>query len=456
MDTIAQANRWNREYFGSALSPEVLSVLTHAGVHEQSAFFERIFRRMHACGFSPRDFSPHLALLMAKEVSAIIGVGKVSVRRDHHIAFDGTEGPGPPITSSGRLAWFDRYLADNQWRCANTISTFLDVGCGFPPHTTRETARHFSQMSLVGMDLHLPSFRVADDHDFAFYDERGEFLYLAPRDGKAASWARTQREFDDRVAFFAGLVEEANGEPRRIGAGIPSIEVTTDLPVSFELPNLRLERGAIGAKLQHRFDCIRAATVLVWFGPEFQCQAMDWVRESLNPNGVFFRITNCGDGSQNRYSTYQLQDDRLVLREFAFSLDNLRPVVDAATWSSLTEQEEDTDRLVELCGVLAANHDFRVRYNTVVDEFLALNNVGRRDESGYFHVIPVEDDASQATTSAGTVAANTTKVRTTLRRLDRLLVDQDLVAEAADVLRKHGYESRVNEAGHVGVLAWPR
>ncbi|MFQ5704526.1 MAG: hypothetical protein ACE5HT_10950 [Gemmatimonadales bacterium] len=100
-----------------------------------------MFRNMKRARIEAHDFSQFLAWAVGSVVSKFLP--------------GAWGGAIPPVTQPGRHATIDEYMAQSQWRSLEPGSTLLDIGCGFPPVTTADTARRFPEVDVVGAD---PSF----------------------------------------------------------------------------------------------------------------------------------------------------------------------------------------------------------------------------------------------------------------------------------------------------------
>ena len=110
---------------------------------EVQSWIERMARQMKAQRFDGRDLNEVLAWVLGALLAKILP--------------GAWGGAVPPITLEGRHTAIDDYLERNPWRALVSGDRFLDLGCGFPPLTTMDSAKRFPGVQLTGAD---PSFAV--------------------------------------------------------------------------------------------------------------------------------------------------------------------------------------------------------------------------------------------------------------------------------------------------------
>jgi hypothetical protein len=85
--------------------------------------------------------------------------------------------------------------------------------------------------------------------------------------------------------------------------------------------------------------------------------------------------------TEARYSVYQRCDNQLVPKEFAFTLDNVRPFT-LTSWFCLHDRERETFLLANLVGILRADDGFRRDFDARLDGMLAEHGTWIRQEDG--------------------------------------------------------------------------
>ena len=204
---------------------------------------------------------------------------------------------------------------------------------------------------------------------------------------------------------------------------------------SYERPNLKLMQAGLGAETPPA-DIIRVFNVLFYFDAAFRSRAEQWALRTLRSGGLFL----CGaDGNQTfeaRYSVYRKEHGNLVPKEFAFSLDNLRPPA-VMPWFCLHNDEKETFVLAKLLGVLRADEPFRLDYDSRVDELLAENRMLVRQEDGFLAAAPDQLPVSEW--------------QPVYLEMQNRLLQEGFVERAVSVLKRAGYHAWINPVGHVAV-----
>ena len=224
----------------------------------------------------------------------------------------------PPITMRGRHRRIDDYLAVNPWTSLGAGSVVLDLGCAFPPLTTVDTATRFPAWQVIGVDC----------------------------------------AFGDQTAHHGAH----------------------DSIKEYERSNLSFIQAGFGEKLPQA-DAVRSMNVLMYYGPGFRARVDLWLTGILRPGGLFLCGANGGLSVESRYSIYRNEDGHLAAREFAFSLDNVRPFT-GVPWFTLHDGERETWMLARLVGVLRADEDSRRDYDARLDELLAKSRILDRSADG--------------------------------------------------------------------------
>ena len=190
--------------FGGRLSPEVRDLMAPlAGESDEvQAFIERMCRTMRRQRIGAEDLSETLAWSIAYFLPKILpGAWGGSV---------------PPITSEGRHRTIDDYLECNPWRALGPGDRFLDLGCGFPPVTARDTARRFPDVRVTAPDPSFARYLVRHGNgDYACFGPDTELLYFQPGTNAVERWEELYRDPEDTRRRFRGhllaALEERDG-----------------------------------------------------------------------------------------------------------------------------------------------------------------------------------------------------------------------------------------------------
>ncbi|WP_158884478.1 CheR family methyltransferase [Amycolatopsis anabasis] len=420
---VTLARRLNTAYFEGRLSPAAEAAL--AGLETAGAdareLADRMFRLMRLARFEATDLSPFTAWLLG-----------FSVPRTVPSAWRGAV---PPVTMAGRHRKIDDYLATNPWHRPDTDPVFVDLGCGFPPFTTIETAHRFPGWRVIGVDPAFGRYLVHDAAgNYALFDSEDRLRYYQAGNYDPAPEASHAR-FHDLLRRLLPLLTESGEAVAEFG------RLTRDPLRQYEKGNLGLRPGEIGAfELDGGADVIRCLNVLMYFDQDFRERALRWAARLLRPGGLFLCGSNWIDSASSRYTVYQKESGELVAREFAFSIENVRPI-ELAPWYALHDDNLENLRNAHAVGTLRADADFRRRFDARLDALLAELGVCPRGADGYL------GDSAEG------------RAPDELARCSALLAErldsEGFVDDAVAVLRRAGFEAWRNGAGHVAMRPVP-
>ena len=316
---------------------------------------------MKMCRLEPRNISPAMAWSIAKLMSPVL--------------VSAATGGVPSITMGERHCRIDDYLAANPWTALGAGSIVLDMGCGFPPLTTVDTAARFPGWRVIGVD-------------------------------------RTFK--DDNVDCSAHH---------------------SDALKSFQRGNLAFIQAGFGESLPTA-DAVRCMNVLIYYGSAFRARAESWLASILRPGGLLLCGANGWRSVESRYSVYRNEDGRLAAREFAFSLDNVRPF-SGVPWFTLHDGERETWMLANVVGILRSNENFRRDYDARLDRLLENNHILDRGSDGRLRTpsdpIPPRE------------------WRAVYERILGCMEEEGFVDRAVSVLKAAGFRAWRNVAGHAAI-----
>jgi hypothetical protein len=416
--------------FGSRSAADRFPVLkrTENERAEAKEFIERAFRLMAISKAVPENISPSLAWFLGVMITGLLPGAWGNVV--------------PPLTYEDRHKLIDRYLAANRWAEFPDGTVLLEMGCGFPPQTALDAARDFPRWQVIGADVRFDPYVLYDsDGNYACMDSAGGVRYFQPGPSNRTTFrslyndeAATFRHFGD---LFAELREKLpvsrNGECTAIeheGARLVCNPIR-----SYEGPNLTLIQAGLGEDVPPA-NIIRVFNVLFYFDSAFRTRAEQWALRTLLPGGLFLCGADAAKTLEARYSVYRKEQDALVRKEFAFSLDNMRPPT-IVTFFCLHDQEKETFELAKLVGVLNSDEEFRAGYDLRLDELLAEKKILIRQADGF--LAPPRDAIDATAWTAARVA------------IHQQLAEEGFVDRAVSVLKRAGYHAWKNPVGHLAV-----
>ena len=145
----------------------------------------------------------------------------------------------PPLTSRGRHRKLDAYIRQLSWPGAAGRPVFIDLGCGFPPATTVDTADTLPDWSVYGIDPSFFRFALYDaEGHYALFDRNGEFQYCQSPVKPLNETPEAVRErfqslfFDLRPTWQFPMITPAQQLPRTVASSSPTTSATTKRKVS--------------------------------------------------------------------------------------------------------------------------------------------------------------------------------------------------------------------------------
>jgi SAM-dependent methyltransferase len=415
---------------GSRPSAQHMAVLKKAENErpEVKEFLERAFRLMVISNLAPEHMTPGLAWILGVMIPRLLPGAWGNVV--------------PPFTLEDRHKLINAYLNANPWGQFGEDTVLLEMGCGFPPQTALDAARDFPRWQVIGADLRFDPYVLYDpEGNYACMDSDGGVRYFHPGTANGANfmslYSDTSSTFQRFRAMFAALREKlpVSDHDKCVSIEHDGARLVHNPIRSYERPNLKLMQAGLGEETPQA-DIIRVFNVLLYFDSPFRSRAEQWALRTLRPGGLFL----CGaDGSltsEARYSVYRNEHGHLVPKEFAFSLDNVRPP-SVMPLFCLHHEEKETFALAKLIGVLRSDEEFRRDYDSRVDELLAENRIWIRHEDGSLTAPP--DQLSSPEWMAA------------LHAMQKRLEQEGFADRAVSVLKRAGYQAWINPVGHVAV-----
>ena len=421
----------NREYFDGQLSPTVLKLLTMlpSQTLEGQQFLERIFRLMRMSNFQANDFSHQLAWILGAIVPKILP--------------GAWGGIVPPITSADRHQKIDEYIQLKLSDMATAEARLIDLGCGFPPVTTIATTKRFENWQIIGLDPSFPEYIVYDANgDYASFNQDGEIQYFQSGVLEIDRWDKMFQNPEETRLRFSRLFEQLIGDlpvsdPLKATAIEKNAIKLIKNPVkNYETKQLSFLRGGIGQFDIQGADIIRCFNVLFYFDRAFRHQTLKWVVDNLKPNGTFICGSNDPLGTLCKYTMYLKEGEDLVEKEFAFSIDNLRPL-GIVTWFTLHEDDYETCRVVDAIGTIRADSEFCRDFDIALDAILTELGLCPRGEDGYLGGIDPSIPPMQ--------------IGERFLEIENRLAQSGYVDRAISVLQKTGYNASRNSIGHIAI-----
>jgi hypothetical protein len=427
-DDVTQMNDL---YFAGQLSPAFLERLANvpADRADVRTIVDRLFRMMRRGGFGAADLSPSQGAFLGSMVARVLP--------------GAWGGRIPPITFADRHCKIDQYVTTNPWSSAKETGAFLDLGCGFPPLTTVETADHLPGWQVWGIDPLIPRYLLHDaGGNYAIFDEQEHAQYFQPVVPSLKNWDALLSDAEGTRCRFEALLRvmldgvSIGEQPPLIPIEKEGARLLIDPVRHYGRNNLSFAVGSIETVRLEDVDVVRCFNVLGYYDDEFRERALAWFQGILRDGGLLLCGSNVGRSAACRYFVYQRRGGQLVVREFAFGIDNLCPHA-INPWYAQHEDDREVGLLMDLIRALRSDHEFIARLLARNDALRAEYGISPRQADGYYG----ESDPGLLAWELSDRAA----------LIGERLDEEGYSAQAATILRNVGYDARRNEIGHVAI-----
>lgn len=393
-------------------------------------FLRRVFQLMNIAGLTAKDVSPLFAAALVATPGFLPG------------AWNGVV---PPITRPGRHRRIDDYISSQSWQQFGAGTVVIDVGCGFPPQTAVDTAVRFPTWQVVGVDPAFDPFLLyAGTELYACVSADGHIRYFGRQpNADADGFLKRLVDRDSTVRwlselFITLLPKLPSGHENEMAIAEANGCRLIRWPLKqWESSNLRFIQAGIGSRELPPADLIRCFNVLFYYGASVRRDFETWAVGVLNDGGLAITGCNNPNSTEARYEVYRREGDALIEKEFAFSIDNLRPS-GLVSWFSMADDEPTSLRLAQLVGLIRSDAKFRSAFDQRLDELLRIHQVMVRGADGYLTWA-----ASDALQRAFTIETG----MAILDQLDRA----GFTDEACHVLLRCGLTARRNDTGCVSI-----
>jgi SAM-dependent methyltransferase len=314
----------------------------------------------------------------------------------------------------------------------------LDVGCGFLPQTSIESADSFPDWQIVGLDPAVEGYLIYDENgNYALLDGTGRVRYFQAVRAEDffklyADRNATMRRFAD--AFAALLPSLPPDDGTLASAQQDGMRLVRHPLKQYERPNLKFLQGGFGSADAPQADVVRAFNVLVYYDAEFRRKAEEWAGKILRPGGIFICGRDDAASLNAHYTVFRNENGRLVEKEFAFGVELVRQ----PAWYALHDGERETWRLAELIGALRSDREFLRDYDERVDALLAESKISARDNNGCLVDHPEASDLAKRLPEYIAISETT---------------QAEFTERAVSVLQRTGLNAWRNSVGHVAVGA---
>lgn len=346
----------------------------------------------------------------------------------------------PPITLPGRHQKLDAYVAAEHSAPFAKPPVYVDVGCGFPPVTTADSARALPDWQVYGVDRSFADFVLYDEAGhYACFDEDGHFQYFqASMDPSGRALyedpAGTRRRFETMYAELCPQLPALDGNVSQC------IEKNGNRLIhhhirDFETDNLTLLKKDLMQLDLPPATVIRCMNILIYFEPSKRKKMLSHAGNLLDDKGLLIVGTN-GYGVQTRYAIYRKNEHGLIPSEFAFSLDNLGHIV-FMPWFTIHENDPESMLLAGLTGAIRGDHKFWQSFSGRLDELLKTQGICQRGSDGLLHALTEEMPIAEYFQKNAVIWQQ--------------LVEDGYPAGTVEALERAGHKAWINSVGDIAI-----
>ncbi len=305
------------------------------------------------------------------------------------------DGRVPPLTLARRNARIDAYVMryNRQEPLVNPV--FVDMGCGFPPVTTLESASTLHGWRVFGVDRSFSEYAVYDpEGNYACFDAQGMFQYFQPTMNRER--IRMYRNVAEARSRFEKVFKELHpllrGTPGQAGETVEKDghRLVRHLIRSYEAPGLTFVESEMENVQIPPAHAIRCMNTLVYFDSEARRRLLVKAGSHLVDTGILITGANLMSGATCRYLVYRRAGNRLEPVEFAFSADNLRST-NVMPWYTLHDDDPEALLLAGAIRRIRADRSFWPVFSGRLDESMAHYGLLERGPNGFLRP-PKGDD----------------------------------------------------------------
>ncbi len=395
---------------------------------EARLFLRRALSLMKTSEYSVNNFSPHLIRWLVTTVPNMLPAA--------------WGGRIPPITIPGRHKKFDDYISTVFGHAMDEPHIYIDVGCGFPPLTTTETARRFGYWQVYGIDKSFATYVLYDENDhYACFDERGKFQYFQAMNnisGRAlyAEPESAHRHFNALFRTLHPLLKHDRDGGSEVVEKDKCRLILNHIR-DFEMSNLTLIEMDVADVELPPAKVLRCMNLFIYFDIDKRREMLVNISRLLDDAGLLLVGSN-GLGIQSRYAVYEKSQSGLWPREFSFSLDNLGHIV-FMPWLTVQDNDPEAVLLAELTGAIRKHRSFWEKFSARLDDLFRDHRICRRGSDGFLHF----------QTNEMPIAEYMEKNALIWNQMEV----EGYVEAAIDALNHNGYEAWKNPVGDIAVLA---
>jgi hypothetical protein len=314
-------------------------------------------------------------------------------------------------------------------------TTLLDLGCGFPPITSVDTAERFPDWSIIAIDrAHWPYMILDHNGDRALFDETKTLRYFQPEQPGLAAWRQILQDMNGTKARFSQLLQEMLErvpDETTVALECDGVRLVLNPTREYARPNLTFARGDLLLPDLPAAHLARCFNVLCYFDDAFRQRTLRNVGGILHEGGLLITGVDWAETMLARYLVYRNNHGQLEAKEFAFTLDYLRA---STAFFTLHDDDIETRLLATAVSTLRRDRIFFPSFSARLDALHDQHDLWRRGEDGYLGDIPDMSGDELVRRSLSVMTA---------------IEEEGYGIEAVQALRRAGFDAWTNEAGHV-------
>jgi hypothetical protein len=412
-------------FLGERLPEKMAAAISFPALpSEVRGFITRMLDLMRKAAFPAKDFTPVLIWQLANIIPGFLPCA--------------WGGRIPPLTLPKRNVRIDAYVLSQSWPDPlNPV--FVDIGCGFPPITTVETAAALSGWHVFGIDRSFSDYVIQDsDGSYACFDISGAFQYFQPRmdltgvrlyQDAAEVRLRFERVLDDLRPLLSGGSACAGEMVEKDGHRLIRHPIR-----DYEAPNLTFIESELEYAKVPPAHAIRCMNTLIYFDSVTRKRMLARAGALLADGGILIEGANLMSGANFRYTVYKRRHRLLEPVEFAFGVDNLR-AVNVMPWYTLHENDAGAMLLAGAIRHVRADGAFWEAFSGRLNALLEEHGLFRRDSSGFFRLMEGQHPGSD--------------LRERAARLWRRVAAEGFTEGAVAALNRAGYAAWKNPVGDI-------
>ena len=415
-------------YLGEQLPEQMAAAISFPALPtDVKRFISRMLILMQKADFPATDFTPTLIWQLANIIPRFLPCA--------------WSGQVPPLTLPKRNARIDSYVVKHNWPDGLANPVFVDMGCGFPPITTTDSAAALSGWRVFGVDRSFFDYVVhEDDGNYACFNGQGAFQYFQPKMDRAGIRIyqnpaevrlRFERIFDDLHLLLSKATDQTSETVEKNGHTLIHHPIR-----NYEAPNLTFIESEMEDAQVPPANVIRCMNTLIYFEPETRQRMLVQAGALLADSGILIVGANLMSGAGCRYAVYKRDNRSIEPTEFALSLDNLRPI-GVMPWYTLHDDDPEAMLLADVIRQVRADRPFWRVFTERLDELMAHYGLFQRHSNGFLYA---SEDVEPATDFAQRAS-----------QLWRQVEEEGFTDGAVDALNRAGYAAWKNPVGDIAI-----